>query len=192
MSPSPSAVLVCHPASPCAAVSSIGVDVTLTAGGLAFAFRLSGDPAGIVVPAPRPPGPADGLWQHTCCEAFVAVAGSSAYREFNFSPSRQWAAYAFSGYRQREDFFSPVPAPEISLRRLADGFALDAVVAPALLPPAAPGAGLELGLSMVVEAADGSRSYWALAHAGEQPDFHRHEAFTLTLGHPGNRSTLQK
>jgi len=27
------------------------------------------------------------LWQHTCCELFVARRGTLAYREFNFAPS---------------------------------------------------------------------------------------------------------
>ena len=34
----------------------------------------------------------DGLWQHTCFEAFVGTEGNSAYREFNFAPSADWAA----------------------------------------------------------------------------------------------------
>jgi hypothetical protein len=31
---------------------------------------------------------------------------------------------------------------------------------------------------------DGVLSYWALAHAGDQPDFHDSETFTLRLGIP--------
>ena len=30
------------------------------------------DPAAIRLPPAAPAGPADGLWQHTCCEAFIA------------------------------------------------------------------------------------------------------------------------
>jgi hypothetical protein len=44
---------------------------------------------------------------------------------------------------------------------------------------------LQLGLSAVIEAADGSKSYWALAHCATQPDFHLRQSFTLTL----NRNT---
>ena len=41
---------------------------------------------------------ADDLWRTTCFELFVAGEGT-AYREYNFSPSGQWAAYDFDDYR---------------------------------------------------------------------------------------------
>ncbi len=40
---------------------------------------------------------------------------------------------------------------------------------------------LHIGLSAVIEAADGTLSYWALTHPGERPDFHQRAAFTLRL-----------
>lgn len=178
--------LLCHPTSICPGVESIDVRISLAAnGGLSLAYRLRGRLDQLAIPSPLPSGSADALWEHTCFEAFVGVAGRPAYREFNFSPSGQWAAYAFSGYRQREEGAVPVPAPEISVRRFSDRLELDAVLGPALLPPAAPGttpgATLQLGLSSVVEAADGGRSYWALAHPAARPDFHHRDAFALNL-----------
>ena len=62
-------------------------------------FRLSGDIGALVLPAPAASVRADGLWRHTCFEAFVAAAGPREYWEFNFSPSGAWAAYHFTGYR---------------------------------------------------------------------------------------------
>ena len=53
----------------------------------------------LLVPAPAPPVRTDGLWRHTCFEAFIAPAGSSEYWEYNFSPSGAWAAYHFTAYR---------------------------------------------------------------------------------------------
>jgi hypothetical protein len=41
-----------------------------------------------------------------------------------------------------------------------------------------------LGLSAVIEAADGSRSYWALRHPSSAPDFHHPDCFALTLAAP--------
>jgi hypothetical protein len=38
-----------------------------------------------------------------------------------------------------------------------------------------------IGLSAVVEATDGSLSYWALAHAPGRPDFHHAHSFGLEL-----------
>ena len=174
-------------------MESIDVRISLTAGGgVSLAYRLRGRLDQITIPSPRPSGSADGLWEHTCFEAFVAVAGSPAYREINFSPSGQWAAYAFFGYRQREDWAVPGLAPEIAVRRFSDRLELDAVLGPALLPPAAlgtaPGATLQLGLSSVVEATDGSRSYWALAHPAARPDFHHRGAFTLNLAAQDTRA----
>ena len=43
---------------------------------------------------------ADELWQTTCFEAFLEPRAATAYREFNFSPSGDWAAYDFDGYRE--------------------------------------------------------------------------------------------
>ena len=39
----------------------------------------------------------------------------------------------------------------------------------------------ELGLSAVLEEKDGTKSYWALAHMGEKPDFHAPGCFTARL-----------
>lgn len=179
----PTVDLLCHPAAPAPAVRAIRVAVGLTAaGGLTLAYRLEGDLKALRIPAPGPGGPADGLWQHTCFEAFVAAGDGPAYREFNFSPSGQWAAYAFSDYRQRDESASPAAAPRLAVRRLPGRLDVDAVLAPALLPPAP--AGYRLGLSAVIEGADGARSYWALAHPAPQPDFHQRAAFRLDLAAP--------
>lgn len=171
--------LRCHPASPCAALSAIAVEAALSAtGALALSYRGHGDPASLRMPAPLPPGPADGLWQHTCLEAFVAAVDSEEYREFNFAPSGQWASYHFTACRQRDFGFMPPVAPQIAFQHCADGFRLDALIAPELLPA---GRSLALGLTAVIEAADGSKSYWALAHCAAQPDFHLRQSFALTL-----------
>lgn len=174
--------LICHPAAVCPAVVSIDVRVASTAdGGLWLGYRLSGRIAGIVLPLPAPAGPADGLWEHTCFEAFVGIAGDPAYREFNFSPSGQWAAYAFADYRRRAGW-APPAAPRLALRRFPDRVELDAWIGPELLPAAVPPVGrLALGLSAVIEAADGDRSYWALAHPADRPDFHRRDGFVVDL-----------
>ena len=174
-----SAALLCHPASPSSALSAITAGARLDeSGALLLAFRLHGDPAGISLPAPATPGPVDGLWQRTCLEAFVAAVDAENYREFNFSPSGQWAAYRFTGYRERDTVFVPNAAPTIDFQPLSDGFELRATVPAALVPA---GQSLQLGLTAVIEAIDGTKSYWALAHCAAQPDFHLRQSFALTL-----------
>jgi hypothetical protein len=136
--------LRCHPASPCAPDQTVEVDARLGEGGLAVSYRLYGDAAQIRIPERTSASAADGLWRHTCLEAFVAAVDRPEYREFNFSPSGQWAVYRFTACRQRDFRFVPPAAPQIAFRRCADGFRLDAVIAPELLPA---GALLNIGLT---------------------------------------------
>jgi hypothetical protein len=99
---------------------------------LALAYCLRGDMARLRIPAPQTPGSADGLWEHTCFEAFVGVAGETAYHEFNFSPSGEWAAYAFSGYRQRDTTRALCTPPQITATLSAGRLELEAVLAAAV------------------------------------------------------------
>jgi hypothetical protein len=117
------------------------------------------------------------LWQHTCFEAFIAVAGEAPYREFNFSPSGQWAAYGFSDYRERNGWVAS-QAPSIRFERTPDTLSLVAVMAAADLPPSNVDNPRLLGLTAVIGAVDGSKSYWALRHPAGQPDFHHRDGFT--------------
>src|SRR5687767_9605876 len=49
-----------------------------------------------VIPKLREPWRADELWLTTCFEAFLRPAGTPSYREWNFAPSGNWAAYDFN------------------------------------------------------------------------------------------------
>jgi hypothetical protein len=149
--------------------------------GLELTYRLRGDISALRIPRPASATQADELWRHTCCEAFLATESGTEYREFNFSPSGQWACYQFADYRQRDDSFVPDTRPSSEFLRLDNGFQLRAFIPAPLLPP---GLLLHLGLSTVVELADGSKDYWALAHAAERPDFHLRQTFTLSLSRP--------
>lgn len=176
--------LLCHPATPDAAIRRAEVSVAPTPdGGLTLSFEVEAEPDCLILPAPvaATETATDGLWRHTCCEAFVGRAGCPAYREFNFSPSGAWASYAFADTRQRDEAAEAgwrKPPPAAFFGR-AGGFLLRAVL-PAEQLPAGPGA-LQLGLSMVLETAPGGCSYWALAHPAPQPDFHHRAAFALSL-----------
>lgn len=145
-------------------------------GGMRLRYRVAGDAACLTIP-PRAGVPTreDGLWRHTCFELFVAGVGEAAYREFNFSPSGQWQAYAFTGYRAGGSL-EPAHAPDIVFDARPEGLTLDVRLHCANLPAAKR---LKLGLCAVLEHADGSLSFWALRHAPGKPDFHHPDTFAL-------------
>jgi hypothetical protein len=168
-----------HPDSSTDFVEAIQVEVARQpAGALKLTYVLTGDLAGIRLDELNSSsGRADGLWQHTCCEAFIRSPGSEAYREFNFSPSGLWQAYAFSKYRVGgllELAADPLIECIFEPRRLT----LTATIQAADLPP---GSSLCLGLTAVVESASGDMTYWALHHAPGKPDFHHPDTFALEL-----------
>jgi hypothetical protein len=181
-----------HPATPAPVVRSIEVHAQRRADGhLELAWCLRGDMARLLIPEPGTPECTDGLWEHSCFEAFVGVVGDAAYREFNFSPSGQWASYAFSGYRQRDEMLVGFSPPQIIARRFAGRLEMEAIIASADLPPMAAKARLQIALAAVVEAADtvdGCHSYWALQHPAARPDFHHRDGFTLELPPPSSSS----
>ena len=129
----------------------------------------------------------DGLWQHTCFEAFVGTEGNSAYREFNFAPSADWAAYLFSDERVRdvaaETAASLAPPRIVTSRSRGAVFTLGAEVPAGWLPDAADRS-WSLGLSAVIESADGRLSYWALRHMAPRPDFHQRAGWAARVTAP--------
>ena len=126
--------LLAHPAAPCAEGLQLAVTLAPDDAGWRVQYMLAGGLSALAIPEPLPPGPADGLWQHTCFEAFVGMAGSAAYREFNFSPSGQWAAYRFSAERVRDlAAESSGHPPVITCERTAHSLTLNV-----WLPPAFP------------------------------------------------------
>ena len=138
-------------------------------------YRLEGDVDALAIPSPAA-GAADGLWRHTCLEAFVQDGDGPGYHEFNFSPSGQWAVYRFSGERQRmPGDATPPTGPTITTECSADSLVLQAWLPCALLP-ARPTA---TGLSAVIETRDGNLSHWALHHPrADRPDFHHNAGWT--------------
>ena len=129
-----------------------------------------------VIPKLAEPWRAEGLWQTTCFEAFFRPAGEESYREWNFAPLGNWAAYDFTAYREdmaRADVEAP---PYI---RMEDNFTWWTVGATIAVDAQTQ---WQLGLSAILEEADGTKSYWALAHpAGDKPDFHAADCFAATL-----------
>lgn len=172
--------LVAHPAHKPLAVRRMEARV-LSVGEAWVRIRWRIDGVGkLVIPSFAGKGREDKLWQTTCFELFVRPPGGTAYTEFNFSPSERWAAYDFADYRdgmvQR-----PFPRePDCTLRVGQATAVFDAALPRAFFidPPAA------VGLSAVIEEEGGVKSYWALKHHGDTPDFHDPACFTASLGPP--------
>jgi hypothetical protein len=160
------------------AVRKIEARVCRTDEALDLKFMLTGDLSRLRIPPTRSPRRADRLWEHTCFEAFMAMNDKREYYEFNFAPSREWAAYVFRSYRDGEPCVNPELEPRIVVRSAGDRLALDALIHPRMIPP---GVDLRLGLSAVIEEKHGILSYWALKHPAGKPDFHHSDGFALNL-----------
>jgi hypothetical protein len=168
--------LIPHPDSPPDQLTSLEVDVVLDREEISVDFRAEPRDA-VLMPEPRGGGRTDGLWEATCFELFLKPEGGEAYFEFNFATTREWAAYRFSGYR---DGMELLPAPLdfcISAHPWAEVDLLSVDLDLGFLPPGT----ARLGISAVIEEVSGRRSYWALEHAPEEPDFHNPACFTLEV-----------
>jgi hypothetical protein len=165
------------PAYPCDPIKSIHataerVSRTL----LRFRYTVIGDISYLRIPEPAPPFRTAHLWEATCFEAFLRAEGANAYIELNFSPSGQWAAYAFTHYRQGMTS-APLPAaPEIAVSRSSDRLDVQVAVAPSL------GAGpYAMNIAAILENSGGERSFWAAGHPTGGPDFHHPSCFIHRL-----------
>jgi hypothetical protein len=179
--------LTCHPSALCGYLRAVSVRTDLVSEGpLKIQYRVEGDVEELQIQPRRPSAHADGLWQHTCFEAFVKGSDNGAYLEFNFSPSSEWAIYSFDGYRRGGKPRVPRHPPEImSHRRGENLLEVDVTVHLDGLFTEQPRTDrLRLGLAAVLEDRRGQLSYWALAHPSARPDFHHAEAFTLLLPEP--------
>lgn len=169
------ASLVCHPDTPTNAVKAIVVSGTRAPGGfITVRYHVLGDIARLVVPEQADPARTDFLWKTTCFELFTRDAGDVAYREYNFSPSRRWAAYGFSDYRDgMRDIDIWAPRIEVTVE-------LDALIADVTF--VSPRLGPQLiSASTVIEEEGGQHSYWALRHPEGKPDFHHPFCFAYEL-----------
>jgi hypothetical protein len=161
-----------HPTTPSFAVGAIDADVSRVGAGLTVRYRLSGRIGELILPPPAAPVRTDGLWRHTCFEAFVA-GEDGGYDEFNFAPSGQWAAYRFDSYRAGMRPLE-MAMPQIVVTSTNEVLELTATFAFA-------GEGERLGLAAVIEEVGGGISYWALTHPPGKPDFHHADCFALDL-----------
>ena len=119
---------------------------------------------------------ADLLWEHTCFEAFWSWDDQRRYWELNASPSGDWNLYRFDDYRsgqKREDQVVQIQLERhpqsldvhIDLTRIVEG---EVSV-------------LNLGLTAVIELQGGLKTYCAIAHESDRPDFHVRKSFFIQI-----------
>ena len=169
------------PESVCEAVSGIEVDIARRPdGGVTLRYLVSGSIEDVLLPQPDAPVRAHQLWEHSCFELFIRPARGEGYCEFNFAPSRQWAAYSFRRHRSGMADIQ-VGAPAIICSRDAGSFEMRVDLDVGAVPELADEADWQLNISTIIEETNGRKSYWALAHPPGKADFHHPDCFVLHL-----------
>jgi len=174
------AELVLHPATPGSTVSGIAVAIERADTEMRLSYRLSGDIARLRLPEPAEALRTDSLWQHSCFEAFLRPDGGDRYYEFNFAPSLAWAVYCFAARRGDREL-PELGTPAIACRRDAESFEMRVRLPLDGVPELAQAESMDAGISAVVEDARGLLTYWALAHASREPDFHDPATFRMRI-----------
>ena len=147
---------------------------------LAIRYDLHGPLAELVIPGPAElPSRKHRLWEETCFELFLGIREAPRYWEFNLSPAGPWNVYRFTGYRQGMTEETAVTSLPLSIRRRPDSLSvaleLEIVRIVGADPP------LAVALAAVIKSRDHGLTYWASAHPGPQPDFHRRDSFLIKL-----------
>jgi len=165
---------------------SIGEELTLsgfiarTAGTLQIECNVQGSLEQIRWPSVSSvSGRCHELWRHSCFEFFFAIKGEPAYWEVNLCPSDCWNVYRFDDYRTGMHEEGAVAQPHFYV--VADTDILSLTCALDVNGIIDDSAELEVGLSCVVEGADGSLGYWAIEHFDTAPDFHNRRSFLVLL-----------
>ncbi|MEB3292632.1 MAG: DOMON-like domain-containing protein [Synechococcales bacterium] len=162
---------------------TLAVAIAVQAQQLELVYTLQGDlePIAIAPPTVKPQR-GDALWETTCFEFFLGHGDSSAYWEFNLSPSGDWNVYHFTDYRQgmqRETQISTLP---FVVDHQADQLQLTLSLNLEKLGimPDAPD-NLHLSVTTVIQTRSGVCSYWAIHHPAAVADFHDRRGFTINL-----------
>lgn len=143
-------------------------------------YQISGAADCVKYTAPgAAPSRKNALWRTTCFELFLKLPGRKEYWEYNLSPSGDWNVYRLTSYRselqQEAEITGITIATDIAQGHLA------ALRAALPLSPLLADRRLVIGISCVIEDAEGNIHYFALRHGGTKPDFHDPAGFVLSL-----------
>jgi len=175
------APLVRHPNTP-STITCVEVEMSRpTPKLLSLRYVVTDPESRLVVPVPADGARKDDLWKRTCFEAFIWVPGGDAYYELNLSPSTDWAAYRFDGFRAGMASAEGAVRPKLEWISTRDGFELRALADLSGLVGLPSGSAWRLGLTAVIEDAPDQLSYWALTHPPGIQDFHNAEGWTAEV-----------
>lgn len=147
-------------------------------------YELMGDLGKIDIPGPKQsPSRVKGLWESTCFELFLSPRGRQEYWEINVSPSGDWNVFCFERYKEKRSIDNlreetSVASLPSSSQRQPGSLILDFEIDLGELIHQ--DRSLETGISAIIKSTQ-KRTYWALAHRGPKPDFHRRDGFILKL-----------
>jgi hypothetical protein len=158
----------------------IGGSISRQGQTLALHYELRGGIEVVALPEPAAhPQRRWCLWEETCLEFFLGPQNSPRYWEFNLSPAGHWNVFALEDYRQGIQEEPALASLPFAVRRQPGLWQLNLEVDLAcLMPPQQP---LDAAISAVIKDHQGEITYWALAHPGPEPDFHRRDGFTIKL-----------
>jgi hypothetical protein len=154
-------------------------DISRDANILNINWNISGPIRDINLPTIEEPARAYGLWEETCFELFLGPKDSEEYWEFNLSPSGRWNIFRFNAYRQgmeEEPAFDTLPfsfKASMELLQLALEFDPGKIIQP--------DQAIHAAACAVIRDTKNGTTYWALAHHGNSPDFHRRDGFLIEL-----------
>lgn len=172
--------LIRHHSTPCDAVSQIEVAAERLADGtLSLRYVATGSMSGLLVPAKAKPERTDLLWHHTCFEAFIKPQPGDAYSELNASPSTQWVLYSFTSFREGMANATQLEISPIEMKLGSDSLVLTTRIRGLPSEPS-----WRVALSAIIEETNGRKSFWALKHPPQKPDFHHDDCFDLQLPAP--------
>lgn len=118
----------------------------------------------------------EGIWESTCFELFIADEDNKHYLEWNFCPSGDWWCMEFRDYRDPKEDFRWEQSPVIEVKQDIDSLTM---IAQFKLPEHYQEKKLSLGVTAVIDHPQGEKSYWALSHPEDKPDFHDSGHFLL-------------
>ena len=155
--------LVRHPDTPPGAILAIDAELERLPSGAIAIYRVHGDISKLVIPPLAEPVRTDDLWRTTCFELFVAGEGAP-YREYNFSPSGQWAAYQFDDYRV--GMRNAIAEIETEIYLSSNDLSFSAKINDEFPNP------VLVWMTAVIQEQGGAIQYWSTGFAPGKPDFH--------------------